>query len=419
MRSITMINKFSRIVKAFALSCLLIIVIPMTAHAAFVAVGNGHNTANGNTITYTATAGNTLIVGAFTSAGGGSPTATIADNGTGSTWTTQLATTTFASQFVTFFTGVAGTGVTTITVTFSGGTPGNVFLGVLEYSGLSPTGFLGISTGNLQAVPGSAAGTGTNAVTSTNVNVTSQPAALIGWFWEFGGNGGGSAGTSPIAFTRRLNIAGIMTEDARVTATGNAVANATNSNASVDTMLSFAIAISEGSSGAALAGAASDTTSGTGALTNGSAPYVPIVIDSSGRSDQISLGSGPGTGTGDNADTAFTKLKQWASDLNSMLAQLYPSRSIQTPTTGFSIAAGINVTQLVLNPAGTLAAGTVTLPISPGDNQPFQLISSQTVTALTMNTSDGNTINGAPTTIAANTSVKFRFILSLGKWFRE
>lgn len=203
------------------------------------------------------------------------------------------------------------------------------------------------------------------------------------------------------------------------TLTGGALTHA-GGGASQTGYVAYLISLAAGGgSGAALVGAASDTTSATGALTNGSAAFVPLILDSTGRSDQIGMGSGPGTGSGDTAEVAFTKLKQWASDLNAMFAQIFPNRSLQTPTTGFSIAAGINVTQLVLNPAGTLSTGTVTMPVSPGDNQPFQLFSSQTVTTLTMNTSDGTTINGAPTTIIANTSVKFRFVLSLSKWFRE
>lgn len=419
-----MINNLVKIGKALALLCFVMFAFPLTASANYAAIGNGHNTANGNTITYTATPGNYLVVGVFTSAGGGSPTATIADNGSGSTWTTQLATTTFASSFFTFFSGVAGTGVTTITLTFNGGTPGSVIAGVVEYSGLSATGWQAISAGNLQAVPGSPAGTGTNAVTSNALTVAAQPAALVGWVFELGGNGGGTAGTSPITFTRRLNFGGIMTEDARVVSTGSAVANATNSNGSVDSLVTYAIAISESGGGGAavLVGAATDSILASASLTTSPAGYGQIPLDNPvhvNGSDQISMGSGPNTGTGDSSSVAFTKLKQWAADINTMMSQLYPVRSLQTPTTGFTLAAAAGVTLVVLNPAGTLATGTVTFPPAPGDNQPLILMSSQTVTALTLNTSDGSLINGAPSGLAANIAIRFRFMFSLGKWFRE
>ena len=37
----------------------------------------------------------------------------------------------------------------------------------------------------------------------------------------------------------------------------------------------------------------------------------------------------------------------------------------------------------MLNPSGTLVTGTLIMPASPGDQQPFEVITSQTITALT------------------------------------
>lgn len=188
--------------------------------------------------------------------------------------------------------------------------------------------------------------------------------------------------------------------------------------------IGFVIALAQGGGvGAALAGAASDTESAAGALSaSATAPYAPILLDDPAHrvaSSQIGMGSGPNTGTGDNANVAFAKLKQWAADLNTMLAQLYPVRVVVTPVTAFTSTPAAGVTQLVLNPAGTLATGLITFPPNPGDNQPFTIMSSQAVTALTANTSDGSSINGVPTALVANVAVKHRFILSLNKWFRE
>ena len=126
-----------------------------------------------------------------------------------------------------------------------------------------------------------------------------------------------------------------------------------------------------------------------------------------------------GTETGDDAWVAFPKLKQWARDLNTMLGQIFPTRSLQAPVTGFSITPGAGITQLVLNPAGTLAAGTITMPPSPGDNQPFTVLTSQTITAATFNANAGQTLNGAPTTLAANTAVKWIYEAALSTWFRS
>jgi hypothetical protein len=142
-------------------------------------------------------------------------------------------------------------------------------------------------------------------------------------------------------------------------------ANSLNATVSAASYSLWNVVTFKGSGGAALAGAASDTTSATGSLANTSPPFVPILLDNPahiGGSDKISMGTGPGTGTGDTAPVAFTKLKQWAVDLNTAEALLFPVRSLQTPTTGFTIVAGASVTQMILNPAGTLSTGTSCCP---------------------------------------------------------
>lgn len=95
-----------------------------------------------------------------------------------------------------------------------------------------------------------------------------------------------------------------------------------------------------------------------------------------------------------------------------------PTVSLQAPTTGFSITPAAGVLTLELNPAGTLATGTVTMPATPGDNQQLVVMSTQIVTALTVSANAGQTINNAPTAIAANTSFGYRYNASLSKWLR-
>lgn len=58
---------------------------------------------------------------------------------------------------------------------------------------------------------------------------------------------------------------------------------------------------------------------------------------------------------------------------------------------------------LQMTPLAGYAAGTVTLPLSSTlqDNQTFRVTSTQSVTALTVD-GNGATVNGAPTTLAAN-----------------
>jgi hypothetical protein len=183
--------------------------------------------------------------------------------------------------------------------------------------------------------------------------------------------------------------------------------------------IGFTIALKQSSGGpaAALAGAASDVTTATAALSTSAAAFAQILLNNG--ANQITLGSGANTGTGDTLLTAFTKVVQDFTNLNIMLSQLYPSKSLQTPTTGFSITPAAGITQLVLNPTGSLATGTLTMPANPGDQQPFEVMTSQTVTALTHNANSGQTLNGALTTLAANTSAKWIWQASLNTWFRQ
>jgi hypothetical protein len=78
-----------------------------------------------------------------------------------------------------------------------------------------------------------------------------------------------------------------------------------------------------------------------------------------------------------------------------------PAAARVVPTTGFSITiAGTTKTQ-ILDPAGTLATGTITMPAAPRDEQIVRVASSQTITALTVSPNAGQSIKNAPTTLAA------------------
>lgn len=88
----------------------------------------------------------------------------------------------------------------------------------------------------------------------------------------------------------------------------------------------------------------------------------------------------------------------------------------QVPLTGFSYTfSSYNV--LVMNPAGTLATGTITMPASPVDGMTVSFSSTKAITALTVNANTGQTINGAPTSLVANGSASFIYRLSSTAWF--
>jgi hypothetical protein len=74
---------------------------------------------------------------------------------------------------------------------------------------------------------------------------------------------------------------------------------------------------------------------------------------------------------------------------------------------------------LLLTPTGTFAAATITLPVKAEcqDGQEVLVSCTQIVTALTV-AGNGATVNGAPTTLAANGFFKLRFDGVYDAWYR-
>jgi hypothetical protein len=101
-----------------------------------------------------------------------------------------------------------------------------------------------------------------------------------------------------------------------------------------------------------------------------------------------------------------------------LFARADQSKSVQVPTTGFTITIANNTSTLILNPAGTLATGTITMPATPIDGQEVQITSSQTITALTVSPNASQTISNAPTTMTAGLGNKFIYHLAGTNWYR-
>lgn len=88
------------------------------------------------------------------------------------------------------------------------------------------------------------------------------------------------------------------------------------------------------------------------------------------------------------------------------------------PTTGQSITISAGNTALILEPAGTLATLTVTLPIAPGDGWLVKVSSTAIITALTLSAGAGDTIVNAITTLAAAGFAEYVYRASTLKWYR-
>ena len=97
--------------------------------------------------------------------------------------------------------------------------------------------------------------------------------------------------------------------------------------------------------------------------------------------------------------------------------------NLYTPGTGFNITVPTPVSEqqwMIIQPAGTLAAGTVTLPLNTGvpDGTEVRVTTTQIITAFTLALNGASAAFGAPTTLAANAFFTMRFYQATNSWYR-
>lgn len=95
------------------------------------------------------------------------------------------------------------------------------------------------------------------------------------------------------------------------------------------------------------------------------------------------------------------------------LLQSY-DRQVLTTAFTYTFAAGTQV--LIIEPAGTLATGTITMPASPADGMTITVESTQQVTALTMS-GNGGTIVGPAVQLIPNQPLSWVYRLSNTTWY--
>lgn len=180
----------------------------------------------------------------------------------------------------------------------------------------------------------------------------------------------------------------------------------------------------------------------TAAFAAGYFPGFPIVGGASYCASQTTAGvpgtasvcnvtvpAGPATLTGNELGTFDTGLPSGQQPQTVQITATLlgaGATNYQAPLTGASLVANFNETTMLVDPAGTIAALTVTMPgpvASLKDGQVWRLASSQTVTALTLTPASGTTIAAqTPTAITISTTgaynYEFIYKASNAKWYR-
>ena len=138
---------------------------------------------------------------------------------------------------------------------------------------------------------------------------------------------------------------------------------------------------------------------------------------------QASLGDQLAVYTPNNGDARRMSLNTLLAFFQQQFASPTLATNVYTPTTGFSIGVPTPVSQqqwMLLQPAGTLATGTITLPLNTitPDGTEVLITSTQIITSLTVGLNGASNAFGAPTTLAANGFARLRFVQSQNSWYR-
>jgi len=124
-----------------------------------------------------------------------------------------------------------------------------------------------------------------------------------------------------------------------------------------------------------------------------------------------------------NGDARKVSVSQLLAYFQTTFAAPTVATNLYTPSTGFNITVPTPVSEqqcMIIQPAGTLAAGTITLPLNTGvpDGTQVLVTTTQIITSFTLALNGAANAYGAPTTLAANAFFTMRFNQSTNSWYR-
>jgi hypothetical protein len=145
--------------------------------------------------------------------------------------------------------------------------------------------------------------------------------------------------------------------------------------------------------------------------------------------NQLPLLTTPSTGdqipvyTPNNGDARRVPINALLQLFQAQFASPTLSTQFATPGTGFNIAVQTPVSQqqwLLIQPAGTLAAGTVTLPLNTAtpDGTELLVTTTQQITSFTLALNGAADAFGAPSTLAAEGFFRMRYYANTNSWYR-
>lgn len=138
---------------------------------------------------------------------------------------------------------------------------------------------------------------------------------------------------------------------------------------------------------------------------------------------QVSAGDQFVLFTPNNGDTRRLSVSALLAYFQQTFASPTLATNIYTPGTGFNIAVPTPVADqqwMLIQPAGTLATGTVTLPLNTQtpDGTEVLITTTQQITAFTLALNGASAGYGDPATLAAEDFFRMRFVAATNSWYR-
>jgi hypothetical protein len=124
-----------------------------------------------------------------------------------------------------------------------------------------------------------------------------------------------------------------------------------------------------------------------------------------------------------NGDARRTSIGSLLTFFQQSFASPTLSVNLYVPGSGFNITVPTPVSQdqwMLLQPAGTLATGTITLPLNTGvpDGTTVLITSTQEITSLTIALNGATALYGGVTTLPAGTATAIRFYQPTNSWYQ-
>lgn len=138
---------------------------------------------------------------------------------------------------------------------------------------------------------------------------------------------------------------------------------------------------------------------------------------------QVSPGDQVPVYSPNNGDARRLPISQLLQYFQQTFASPTLATNVYTPGTGFNVAVPTPVAAqqwMLIQPAGTLALGTITLPLNTQtpDGTEVLVTTTQQITGFTLALNGATAAYGAPSTLAAEDFFRMRFVQATNSWYR-